>query len=166
MQVLNRDFKFRAWGDVNYITEAIKPSMYYCTINELLFNDGYYLSSSGEDVNDYFIMQYTGLKDEYGKDIYEGDIVLFISQSINASEVFDIEEDDGVVTIGTLIKMCVEKDFKKIIQEKSKYKSVVQVVRFNDGQFVIDDWGDPLYEFNESCIVIGNIYENPELLKL
>ena len=78
------------------------------------------------------LMQYTGLKDKNGKEIYEGDILRHINP----------------------------KQFKN---------SVYEVVFLNGG-FAIkgDDYIEDLNEFlksSSSAEVIGNIYENPELLE-
>lgn len=67
------------------------------------------------------VMQYTGLKDAYGMEIYEGDIVAFST------------------------------DFKTD-------------VIFYDGCYMIDNGHLQLYRCHNACKVIGNIYENPELL--
>lgn len=74
-------------------------------------------------------MQYTGLNDKNGKEIYEGDIVQF---------TIEHEEEIDDVT----------------------YK---EAVHFSEGCFNVD--GEvPLNAFSDECEVIGNIYENPELL--
>ena len=88
------------------------------------------------------LMQYTDLKDKNGMEIYEGDI---LELRVN---LFDKERD------------------------------LFQVV-FKDGGFR-DEWNNYIGQYlppdirnrqggrvrlNEACEVIGNIYENPELLK-
>jgi uncharacterized phage protein (TIGR01671 family) len=82
---------------------------------------------------DYLYMQFTGLKDKNGKEIYEGDII----------------------------------DFEEPVYESQNLKCPVV---FYECEFVADwDRGDaqtyiPLRDMND-VEVIGNIYENPELLK-
>jgi uncharacterized phage protein (TIGR01671 family) len=60
-----REIKFRAWS--NETNEMM-------THDDLLKGDGYYLGLSGK-LNAIILMQYTGLKDKNGKEIYEGDII-------------------------------------------------------------------------------------------
>ncbi|MDK4490072.1 YopX family protein [Fusobacterium necrophorum] len=82
------------------------------------------------------IMQYTGLKDKNGKEIYEGDIV----------KVPHFLHD-----------------------ERIKINGVVKYVN-NRAEFVIDleDIEETFYCCNQSerIEVVGNIYENPELLEV
>lgn len=87
--------------------------------------------------NDIHLMQSTGLKDKNGKEIFEGDIIT------NGKDVMSIKRHD---TLGFYI------DFKGKID------------------FIAD--GADLEEFEEDAKeiadiieIIGNIYENPELLE-
>lgn len=80
------------------------------------------------------IGQYTGLKDRYGTDIYEGDIV-------NCDE-------------------CYGK-----IEWNEEYASFCLLIPYNDGNDVSFD-EEMLYDYADECRVIGNIYENPELLEV
>jgi len=127
---MNKEIKFRAWDKKNKI-------MTYNPINcinfdgQLLLNDGQY-----HDIKktDYVLMQFTGLEDKNGKEIYEGDIV---NAQYNISSFFK--------------KVCVY---------------------FENGCFYVDDKNPKQnlsigYFFREKkeIEVIGNLYENPELLK-
>lgn len=76
------------------------------------------------------LMQYTGLKDKNGKEIYEGDIIKF-TDNYNT----DIPEKIGVV-------------------------------KFNNASFYITDGAYSCYRWIDINIeIIGNIYENPDLLE-
>jgi uncharacterized phage protein (TIGR01671 family) len=82
------------------------------------------------------IMQYTGLKDKNGNDIYEGDIVDLSHQCWNYKFEIKYDEKLACFTLESLEKFKgTRKPFLYILKEQSlTYK------------------------------VIGNIYENPELL--
>lgn len=58
IKAMNREIKFRAWSNVEMTTSDKYPSM----------------SEFWLDCCECEIMQYTGLKDKNGKEIYEGDI--------------------------------------------------------------------------------------------
>lgn len=89
-----------------------------------------------EGNKDFPLMQYTGLKDSDKTEIYEGDILVI------KGELYPFE-----------------------IAEKA-------VVIFADGSFLLEnlkkDDGNYLFNVIESCFteVIGNIYDNPELLEV
>ena len=79
------------------------------------------------------ITQFTGLHDKNGKEIYEGDILHFTSESING--------------------------YQKVIVEENLE------VRFQDGAFttILELLGNGLRR--RDMFIIGNIYENEDLLK-
>ena len=112
-----REIKFRAWNE-------LKEKMSFWTLNDLLINFGYTeLEEKPSVLNDEF-MQYTGLKDKNGKEIYEGDIV----RSYEKVATIIWLESEGGFYARTLTGEC----FK--------------------------------YAHNSIIEIIGNIYENQELL--
>lgn len=114
-----REIKFRAWYGEKI--GMLEPT-FNGSINEI------FAERNGE------YMQYTGLKDKYGKEIYEGDIV-----HCEENPVFGAGED------------------------------FVGVVKFFEAAFWVDRESEEraLHLFNENTTssVLGNIYENPELLQ-
>ena len=83
----------------------------------------------------YVIQQYTGLKDKNGKEIHEGDIVDAIHF------VFDFKYKDN--------------------ERPENYSGTI---RWHHSYWVIGDYKLFVME-DDSLNVIGNIFENPELLK-
>ena len=125
-----RTIKFRAWNI------PTKQMFIWGTLQNINYTD----SRNIEEEHNHF-MQYTGLKDKNGKEIYEGDIL----------EIKNYEKGFGWTT---------RKAF----------------VFFEDGCFKIDNnnYWNPLvaHVIGEdtdykgwTAKVIGNIYENPELIK-
>jgi uncharacterized phage protein (TIGR01671 family) len=125
-----RELKFRAWSK-NANQWASDTAL-----QELITIGIPDESNSGIfDVHDYGLqkfelMQYTGLKDKNGKEIYEGDIVVEYYQPYNDTD-----------------------DFKRGDPKEVKWST-----SYKPGF-------DLPTQISENIEVIGNIYENPELLK-
>ena len=88
------------------------------------------------DWKNYEIMQYTGLKDKYGKEIYEGDII-------------SVTDDKH--------PMMVVKWYQ--------YKMTAGFATEHIGQKESEFWLPSQHHAERSWEIIGNIYQNPELLK-
>lgn len=127
-----RTIKFRAW-DKGEKKMVIHPSLWTMDLNGGLFY-GNAKMTKDDNVFDYpiTIMQFTGLLDKNGKEIYEGDIVVLIC-----------EQSCGY---------GIRRQNPRIIEWKEQLNSI----GFNLGLGRYKKGGK--YE------IIGNIYENPELL--
>lgn len=84
------------------------------------------------------LMLSTGLKDKNGKEIFEGDIIRY------NIDVVDIKRHP---TLG----------FYTVLDGREGF--------FGDGMS-IDDFEEDVKEFSKTAEIIGNIYENPELLEV
>lgn len=115
-----REIKFRKWakhinGEMAIVDDVILGG---ATLNSLRKNDG--------DV----LMQYTGLLDRNGKEIYEGDILRFEAWKKTGVIIYNLRE------LGFIF-------------------------RENESRYVSD-----LGAFSEDAFeIIGNVYENPDLIK-
>lgn len=144
-----RKFKFRAWDDrdkkwlfgyeypnlggFSMFGEVILMGAYAGTLDTFLFERNGYKNT------DIKLMQYTGLNDEDGKEIYEGDICSYKSYNYNPQglgQVFYDEKD-----------MCF------------KFRSLERNV-YGDKSFGYDENSRAGFH---TIKVLGNIYENKEL---
>lgn len=131
-----REIKFRAW---DYSKKIFLPTKTYAVLSVTEFGATGIMLTDFEEYREgeYFyphsqvINQYTGLKDKNGKEIYEGDIILWDYEKIVVS--YGIQGVDAFEGIGyNLWSHYGQK------QDGTRLQSEIEV--------------------------IGNIYENPELL--
>ena len=149
------EIKVRAW-------HKKRKEMYQITtlaLTEGLRHFGYDIrtgESAWLNAKDVVLLQYTGLKDKNGREIYNGDIVKFKPYDcLGYSEEFK----KGLVELGATGD---SDDY-----EHHKHYEWVVHYRLPNGNFLNDtlaDVADGDYKGFE-CKIIGNIYENPELLK-
>lgn len=98
------------------------------------------------------IGQFTGLKDKNGKEIYESDLVLRSKSIVTDSRPYEVFFAEVRCSFALTRK---EKNF-------NSYDDIVKCKwSENDKYHIVCPDGDR----DESLEVIGNIYENPELLK-
>lgn len=124
-----REIKFRSWHTVNQVMYEHKSISV--------------LAKNIRSDNWWKYMQYTGLKDKNGKEIYEGDIIV----EPNVYPYFI----DGVANYIAVVEWCF-----------AGFHYVLQSVGANMGRS--NGINSPL-EGGEDFEVIGNIYEHPHLLK-
>ena len=105
------------------------------------------------------LMQYTGLKDKDGVEIYEGDVIKVTTEFYG---VFKNKVDyyTGVFGYMNMNSICVE-------NKKGWNKDYDQVNSgwFAGGFSALNGDGYAKHKDVNNIEVIGNIYENPELLK-
>lgn len=87
------------------------------------------------ELENYIVMQYTGLKDKEGVEIYEGDIL-------------EVEKNEDGTYKGTI-------NGKTFFDRFQGYSSKIKVEGMHDI--------NTLRYWNNRVRIIGNIYENPEL---
>jgi len=118
---------------------------------QLLLNDGQYHDI---EKTDYVLMQFTGLVDKNGKEIFEGDIIStphFFNWTITGYEKRKVFFKDGA--------FGVKENEHGFIALKSLFKGV------ESSKTYISNYGEVYREFQPVFEVIGNLYQNPELLR-
>jgi len=141
-----RELKFRAWDK----TYKVMTNDFNITSEGDFFNRNYPDGTPRTDEAD--IMQYTGLKDKNGKEIYEGDLVTY-------------GDLPGVVEFSEHLD-------PKIFGWMTRSTHTTVGIKYKDGttkEWITDKIGGigPLGRncYNELPEIVGNIYENPELMR-
>ena len=125
-----REIKFRAWHLGHKPSWKYPPSMLY----DEKPGDCLLWKNQGQNIET--VMQYTGLKDKNGKEIYEGDIV-----SDFEPDYFQVEYSNGSYwCVGYKNGKPIIDMFEPYILDKENVES-------------------------QQLEIIGNIHENPELLE-
>lgn len=138
---MNRELKFRAWDGKSMAFEGfniIGECTMFGILQQYSLKEGLHLE----------ITQWTGLKDVHGKDVYEGDIVKLdeTPEHLKGTEFHNTED----------------------ISHHKIYWNVERAMfwdlRIEDGDSLAGHLDGDI-SFVSDCQIIGNIYQNPELLK-
>lgn len=139
-----REIKFRVWKDGKiYVYEP------WMSINKVHISlDGvvWFLKQPGKangENHDAILMQYTGLKDKNGKEIYEGDVISL-----------------GIITGSGQFPYDGETKERRVVVTWSEFRAT-WTAKFSESA------NNDLYRYinyGNTAEVIGNIYENPEFL--
>ena len=146
-----REIKFRAWlKEHKSMIDVMEIDIDNQTIFYYWFgdHDGHF-----ENFNKIDLMEYIGLKDKNNKEIYEGDVVKLVHTGIeiSADRLEDLKRFVGIIKYENGIFKIVKTE-KSLIESKyfeMEQKKVSEIFIYSK-----------LYDLE----VIGNIYENPELL--
>jgi len=135
----NRIYRFRAWDKINKRMCRVKRIEWGIDDNFVVWIEWDEKDEHKEELRNSSrvdIMQYTGIKDKNGKEIYEGDIVK--CRDYYGARISDVRwsKEYGVF-------YCIKKH------------------EHGCGR----DSGKPLFITSRLTEVIGNVYENEELLK-
>lgn len=121
-----REIKFRAWDG----EKMVEVAELHLNTKELLVDDEEWLS-----MQDSPLMQYTGLHDKDGRELYEGDIVEAYIHGDAHGDLYEVTFDGGAF------------DFKLLHTPNAKHPYAA-------------------YDYPPECKLLGNIYENPELMEV
>ena len=123
-----KEIKFRVWDKTLNKIHCWSAIENHFTFEELL------------DDNFFEAMQYTGLKDKNGTEIYDGDYIRYSTRTINGS---------------IYTHVC------RVFQHES---GTWRIEGYHEDNHSYETKGT-VYAAHLICEVIGNIYENPELAK-
>ena len=132
--------KYRAWHIHKQIMcEVIRIDfkLGIVTLDLELGEDEYYWTETDWHISQVILTQSTGLKDKNGVEIYEGDIVHWLKEFISPMDM----------------------------RTKLKIDSNKEVYQKESGEWGMGEVGNTLSDELFNVEVIGNTYENPELLE-
>lgn len=135
---MSREIKFRAWLEPRWENDTEANKMYYDvqnsydTLGDVAPEDIMISFRSWLYEEHAIIEQFTGLKDQEGNDVYEGDIVMLLDKHVFI--------DDGWMCVKGVVEYGVER--KGFVVSPA-----------------VDEDYDLLLTNKTRCIVIGNIHE-------
>ena len=160
-----REIKFRAWDVIERRMVALQGLRFEHDKLYQIMTSPVCPSSEVE------LMQYTGLKDKDGVEIYEGDIVSCVEQWISKKDDTDIVEENPYH-----LQVCfVNYQWEFIRFAENENGVVMPTLSLNFPDYKVglswgdgfEIWGHGNFDYKQrfrDFEVIGNIYENRELL--
>ena len=129
--------RFRAWDTTS--KEMFKDTFAITESGQVVVvaQSSVFVSPDYVFVDNLVIMQSTGLRDKNGKEIFEGDIIT------NGPDVMCMKRHN---TLGFYV------------EKKSKVEFIADCA-------ILEEFEEDAKEIADSLEIIGNIYENPELLE-
>lgn len=128
-----RTIKFRAWDT------RFNDMHYYADVRTWHLNT--------PDLEECTLMQFTGLHDKNGKEVYEGDVLERLDEAYRVDDIIPVHRHTHVTNIGYFSQEGKKRKYNLRENPAGQYDNM-------------DDW----MSWSEEYEVIGNIYENPELL--
>lgn len=151
---MGREIKFRAWNGMEMEYDVVVGLFGAFYVNPGAKGDGLDPNDAASltPFNTLYskqtpIMQFTGLKDKNGKEIYEGDIVRFLWNPV-------FNEPSAMP----------EFEYTRPVSYYEKWGCFVMTIFSTKGENQHVAVGSPT-EAGGEIEVVGNIYENPELLE-
>lgn len=146
-----REIKFRVWD--NDSKKIYNQDDFILTFDNV--GEDIYLKRNNEirPFYRYKLMQYTGLEDKNGQEIYEGDILSYKHITYGDCSKAKIEEIENE----SFIEIINYAAIASIVKPHSKNVRCLGYDSVNKECLIIDLTSDEVE-------IIGNIYENPELL--
>jgi uncharacterized phage protein (TIGR01671 family) len=144
-----REIKFRVWDKLE--KRFIYPDEGYQGHYTLSLRGKFHNLQNGSGGDEYIIQQYTGLKDKNGKEIYEGDIITFD------------EYPNGIFVVGWSV--YEEVGWSLFVKNINAILSVYEPLAYTFNGIELYEEYPVSYFVQNGYTVIGNIFENPELLK-